>query len=218
MNSIKEYGKEALEIGIKTALSTIPVGGTLITCIMDSVKSNTLQKRLDEWREMVEQRLSKLECSLYDIGNNELFTSCIIKATDTALKTSQSEKRNYLADAVFNSSQIDMDENIAMIYLDMLERYSFLHLKILHFFYNPKAFEGINISKYSMGSAIDPLYDTYPELKGHKEIINKIVKDLYSEGLLNTENLSVMMSGSGMIAKRTTELGDNFINFITYKN
>lgn len=208
MTNIKEYGKEALEIGIKTALSTIPVGGTLITCIMDSVKSNTLQKRLDEWREMVEKRLSKLECSLYDIGNNELFTSCIIKATDTALRTSQSEKRIYLANAIFNSAQIDLDENIAMIYLNIIDKYSFLHIKILQFFCTDKTVDAVDIDKFI--SAENPIYYMYPELNEQKEIINKIIKDLYNEGLIDLDNSYSLE----MMKKRTTQLGDNFINFI----
>lgn len=102
MVDIKEYGKDVVSIAAKTALSAIPIGGTLITCIWDSVKSNAAQKRLDEWKRMLEERLSKVETTLDDIGINELFTSCIMKATDAALRTSQSEKRTYLADAVFN--------------------------------------------------------------------------------------------------------------------
>ena len=42
--------KDALEIAAKAALSVIPVGGTLITCVWDSIKANCAQNRLDEWK------------------------------------------------------------------------------------------------------------------------------------------------------------------------
>lgn len=217
MNDIQSIKKETVEIAAKTALSAIPIGGTLITCIWDSIKANAAQKRLNEWREILEERLSTVETSLEDIGNNELFVSCIMKATDAALKTAQTEKRLYLANAILNSVHINLDENIAMIFLDMLEKYSVLHIKILHFFKNPLAFNNVNSSKYIMGSPIEPLCEAFPELCKKDSIINKIVKDLYADGLMNTENLNGIMTPSGMVASRTTQLGSDFIDFITTK-
>ncbi len=214
MSKIVEYGKEAAEIVAKTALCAIPIGGTLITCVWDSVKANAAQKRLNEWKNMLEERLSISELTLEDLGNHELFASCIMKATDSALRSAQTEKRLYLANAVLNSTKIDIDENIAMIYLDMLERYSVLHIKILHYFNNPLAY-GIDESNYLMGSAMQPLLDAIPELSDKTDLVNKIVKDLHSDGLMNTADLNGMMTPGGMVAKRTSQLGSNFIDFIT---
>lgn len=214
MSNIIEYGKEAAEIAAQTVLSVIPVGGALITAIWDSVKANAANKRLEEWKELLEEKLSHVEKTLEEIGNNELFTSCIMKATDAALRTAQKEKRRYLANAVYNSAIIDLDENVAMIFLDMVERYTELHIRVLHFFKDPTAFPGISVSKYYQGSAMVPLFDAYPDLKNQKELVNKIAKDLYSDGLMNTESLAGMMSAVGMVSKRATQFGDEFLSFI----
>lgn len=115
----KVLAENAIEIAGKTALSVIPVGGTLITCVWDAVKGNAAQKRLNDWKGKVEERLSMLECTLEEIGNNEMFTSTIMKATDN------------------------------------------------------------------------------------------------NDGMLNTSSMNGTMTGNGMVASRTTDLGNSFIGFIT---
>lgn len=205
---------EAIEVTAKTAISTIPIGGALITCVWDAVKGQAANKRLDNWKEKVEEKLQLLDYSLEEIGNNEMFASAIMKATDIALKTMEEDKRTYLANAVKNSITISISESVMMIYLDLLDRYTVWHLKILHFFYNPSMFKAVNVSGFMMGSPMEPLLQAYPELSDNKPIINKIVKDLYNDGLMNTKDLNCSMTPSGMIASRTTELGNDFIRFI----
>ena len=99
----KEKALDTVEIAAKTALSVIPVGGALVTSVYDAVKGNCLSKRQEKWKETLEERLSKLECALEDIGNNELFTTALVKSTEIAMKTSREEKMAYLANAVINS-------------------------------------------------------------------------------------------------------------------
>ena len=56
-NNCKELVTASIEMVGKTILSTIPIGGTLISCVWDSVKAHAAQKRLDAWTDIVEQRL-----------------------------------------------------------------------------------------------------------------------------------------------------------------
>lgn len=211
-----EVALTCLEIAGKTALSAIPVGGTLATCIWDSIKAHAAQRRLDDWKNIIEDRLYKLENTLEDIGNNEMFASAMMRATDIAIKTAESEKRIYLANAVYNSIKTPLDEVILMIYLDMIDEYTVWHIHILHYFSNPKAYKGVNVEKFVMGSAMEPLLQAFPELKDRKEIVHKIVKDLQTSGLLpEGVYLGSTMSGNGMVAARTTELGRGFLEFVT---
>ena len=211
----KELTENTIEIAGKTALSVIPVGGALITCVWDAVKGNAAQKRLNDWKEKVEERLSTLELSLEEIGNNEIFTSTIIKATDVAIKTMEVKKREYLANAVLNSVETSMEESEVMMYLDMMDRYTAWHLKILCYFQNPKAFPGVDENNYLMGSPLQPMYKVFPELESNNSLVNKIVADLYNDGMLNTSSMNATMTGNGMVASRTTDLGNKFIGFIT---
>ena len=212
----KEKALDTVEIAAKTALSVIPVGGALVTSVYDTVKGNCLSKRQEKWKESLEERLSKLECALEDIGNNELFTTALVKSTEIAMKTSREEKMAYLANAVINSLEPDIDEEKLIVFLSLLDKYTISHIKIIYFFNNPKRFDGISSSSYMMGSPSTPLFQVYPEL--NNGLFKKIYDDLYTDGMVNTESLNVTMTGSGMVAKRTSQLGDEFLDFILRKN
>ena len=211
----KEIIAEGIEIAGKTALSLIPVGGTLITCVWDSVKAHTAQKRLNDWKDLVENRLSRLEYTLDDLGNNELFATAIMRTTDIALKTAERKKREYLANSVYHSAYIPIDEGMLMIYLDYLDRYSVWHLQILHFFQNPKATSDSSNSNLVMGSVMEVLRPVFPELCQNVDLVVKIVDDLQMDGLMSRGNyMNATMTSNGMFTSRTTELGNAFLDFI----
>lgn len=98
-------------------MSVIPVGGALLTAVWDSVKGNAVQKRMDEWKYLIEEPLSKLELSLEDIGNNENFTTAMLCASEMAIKTAEKQKRCYLANAAVNVATADIEES----FLPLLE-------------------------------------------------------------------------------------------------
>ena len=208
----KNVALDTVEIVAKTALSVIPVGGALATAVYDAVKGNCLAKRQEEWKRALEERLSAVEETLENIGNNELFTTALIKGTELAMRTARGEKLSYLANAVVNTIGQDLDEERLIVFLDLIDKYTVSHIKIINFFYDPTRFEGTSSSSYMMGSPTTPLFSVYPEL--NNDLFNKIYKDLYIDGMVNTENLNCTMTGSGMVAKRTTKLGDQFLSFI----
>lgn len=212
----KNVALETVEIVAKTALSVIPVGGALVTAVYDAVKGNCLSKRQEEWKRALEERLSAVEETLENIGNNELFTTALIKGTELAMRTARGEKLSYLANAVVNTIGQDLDEERLIVFLDLIDKYTVSHIKIINFFYDPTRFEGISSSSYMTGSPTTPLFSVYPEL--NNDLFNKIYKDLYIDGMVNTENLNCTMTSSGMVAKRTTKLGDQFLTFILDKN
>lgn len=217
---VKQVALQTAEISAKTALSMIPVGGALITSVWDSIKSNCAQKRLDEWQNAIEERLSKVDESIENIGANENFASAMFRATELAIKTAENKKRIYLANAVINSLTCPFEESIIMIFFDMIGKYSLWHIKILDYFQNPLKFEIAQKSKstYMMGSPKTVLYDVYPELRDKDEYVNRIVKELYADGLMNTGGLDVIMTGDGMVASRVTDMGKEFIKFIAEEN
>lgn len=211
----KELVAEGIEITGKTALSLIPIGGTFISCVWDSVKAHAAQKRLNAWTNIVEQRLSKLEQTLDDLGNNEIFASAIMRATDIALKTAESQKREYLANSLYHAANIPIDEGMLMIYLDLLERYSVWHLQVLHFFRDPVSNEKLKNMNSSMGSVMSVLRTVFPELCQNEDLITKIVHDLQTDGLMKQGSyLNATMTFNGMLAPRTTQLGNSFLDFI----
>ena len=210
----KENVNTISEIVVKTATSVIPIGGALISCIIDEIKSNSMQKRQDEWMSLIEERLAKIEIDLQKIGNNEMFTTAIIKATEIAVKTAEKEKREYLANAIINSIEMSANESILMIYMELVERYTGWHLQILEHFQCPE--KGIGRGNDYMGGADSPLFRRYSQMADRKDLVYKIIKDLQNDGMLsNGDFMNTTMSVSGIYAKRTTNLGDGFLRFIS---
>lgn len=214
MNKV-ELTKECVEITAKTVLSAIPVGGELITCIWDSIKAQSANRRMDDWKAQIEDKLRNLDISLENIGDNELFTSAMMKATESALKTAEDEKRQYLANAVRNSIEANIEESIMMIYLDLLDKYTIWHIRILNLFYNPKAFSQIDVSDTIMGSASIVVEQVYPEIAKEKNLLDKIVKDLQNDGMMiEGSYLHAGMTANGIVSSKTTDLGNKFLMFI----
>ncbi len=54
-----------------------------------------------------------------------------------------------------------------------------------------------------------------PDLRGNRAIAERIVADLEGMGLLSGASLHVTMSGSGLMAQRSTPLGRLFLKFIS---
>lgn len=211
----KELIAESAEIIAKTLISAIPLGGTLITCIWDSIKANAANRRMEDWKKQIEEKICELDCTLEDIGNNDLFASAMMKATDIALKTAEDEKRKYLASAVKNSATASIDESVMMIYLDLLDKYTLWHIRILHLFRNPRAFEQVHVEGIMMGSASIVVEQVYPDIAKEKELLDKIVKDLQNDGMMAEGSyIHAGMTSNGVAASRTTELGNKFLNFI----
>lgn len=137
MNRFVKGALQVAEIAGKTAVSAIPVGGALVTSIYDTVKSNCLEKRRKKWQEALENRISKLEATLNDIGNSEIFTTAIIKATEVAMKTGNEEKLKYLANATANSYESNIDETRFWLYMDLVDRYTSAHIEMMKHYMIP---------------------------------------------------------------------------------
>lgn len=205
--------KDAIEITGKTILSVIPIGGTLATAVYDTIKGNVLQKRQKKWMNIVEQRLVNLEIALDDLGQNENFATMLIKTTEVAMKTQKEEKLNYLANALLNSINAKIDEDKLIVFMALVEKYTVCHIKILDFFNEPTKFSNINENNYSnsTGSPTAVLSRVYPDVM---EMFDICWKDLYNDSLVSSVSIRAIMTGQGMIAKRTTQLGDEFLKFL----
>lgn len=153
------------EIVGKTVVSTIPVGGALITAVYDTVKGGCLQKRQENWENTIEKRLSKIEKDIAEVGRNPLFTTALIKTTQLAMMTSDNNKISYLAEALVHSLDENLDETRMIIYLNLLDKYTATHIQLLE--------------RYYRGYVDEPKDD---------DILVKVFNDLYNDGLVYNTN------------------------------
>lgn len=179
-----KYVNDVVEVAVKTYLSTIPIGGPLITSIYDTVKANCLQERRENWETAIEKRLSKIEKDIAEVGRNPLFTTALIKTTEIAMMTSNNYKINYLAEALAHSLDENLDETRMIIYLNLLDNYTATHIQLLE--------------KYYHGQVNEPEDD---------EILVKVFNDLYNDGLVYNTN-------DAKNECHLTDLGTEFYEFV----
>jgi len=198
---------------VKAGLSAIPMVGGPAAELFQQVIQPPLERRRHEWMEEVGEKLQELEDRGVDIsklGENEEFVSAAMHASQLALRTHQKEKRDALRNALLNvAGGHSPGEALQQMFFDWIDTMSALHIQILRLFQAPTA--PPNMGGGGLSSVLE---HNMPNLRGSSHIYGQVWKDLYMRGLLNTDGLNVMMTGSGLAEKRTTKLGDTFLQFI----
>jgi hypothetical protein len=206
----------------RAGIGSIPLVGEAATELLNMLVTPPLEKRRREWMESVGEALRALEhegcVRLEDLQTNDVFIDTVMHASQTAVRNNQQEKIDALRNAVLNAALPNPpEESIQQIFLNYVDTFTVWHLRILRLFDDPKRWfkENGRQSEFSVGSLSVVLIAAFPELDGRRYFNDLIVKDLYSTGLLGVETLYTMMSGSGLLAGRSTDIGKKFINFIT---
>lgn len=206
----------------KAAISIIPVAGAPASELLGLIVTPPLEKRRLEWMESIGNGLLELEQKVnivfQELQNNDKFIDAAMDATQIALRTSEKDKLEALKNALLNSALPNSpDESFRKIFFSFIDIFGVFHIKILELFQNPRKWfpkHGMQYQEIVMGGALGHLIEkAFPMLK--REIYDQIWKDLYLRGLVSTEGLQTMMTASGVEAKRTTGIGDAFLDFIS---
>lgn len=207
---------------VNAGLGSIPIVGSFASELFNLVLTSPVEKRKEIWMIKIFNTLQEVQAKvenfqIENLANNEQFISIMTRASQLAISNHQEEKIEALHNAVINTAlNISIDENEKMMFLNMVDNFTPLHIKMIYYFENPKlrlAENGI-VTNYYMGSAYEPLFSYYPELEQRKDFITLIIKELYRSGIMNTESLGSMMTADGMTASRLTEYGRRFYTFI----
>ncbi|MFZ5789082.1 MAG: hypothetical protein ACOY3L_00130 [Pseudomonadota bacterium] len=177
-----------------------------------------LQERRSQWEDMVAHGLQKLEEKFDDfrreqLKQNEVFVTAVTQATQIALRNHDPIKRRALRNAVLNvACGTTLDEDRQLMFLNWIDSLAGLHLRLLKLFANPE--KKVDLGGISMGGLSAVVERGIPELAGQRDFYDQLWRDLRNRGLVSTDSLHGMMSRSGMLAKRTTALGDEFLRFV----
>jgi len=207
----------------KGGLGAIPIVGSISSELLGLLVTPPLEKRRQDWMTEVGARLKELEenskIDLSSLADNEQFIDTVLVATTLALKTSEKEKIKAFQNAILNTALGESpDKTKGQIFLNLLDTFTVWHIKILHFIDNPtKWFEntGQNPPSFMMGSLSSVLTKAFPPLSGQQELLDVIWRDLHDNGFHNTSGLMTTMSGNGLLTNRTTQLGQEFLKFIS---
>jgi len=219
----KETQKDVGYAVVKAGLGSIPIIGAAVGELFQLLVTPPLEKRRTEWMNNIAKKLKELEenknLNLEELRENELFIDVVTQATQLAIKTSETEKLEYLKNAVLNAAtEESLDISETQVFLNFVSDFTVWHVKILKLFDDPTEWFKINNKKpkdYFSAGLSNILLDAYPELNGRGEFYNLVWKDLERCGFHRTSDLNASMTGTGLMAKRTTNFGKKFLEFIT---
>ncbi len=210
----KKTKGDAAHAVARGVLGIIPYAGSSAIELLNAVITPPLERRRQAWMTDIGERLEKLEADGFDIAalqKNEEFISTLLYASHLAIRTHHEEKLAALRNAVINTARNQAPEaTLQQMFLDFVDSLTELHLQILKFFQNP----GPSIGEMDLGGLGEVIEGAFPELKGKNAIYEQIGRDLNSRGLTAGVGFGGTMTGSGLAAKRTTDMGDRFLQFI----
>ena len=228
----KETIKGVALATVKGAVGAVPVVGSFFSEYIGLATEIIASKRHNEWQNMIEEKLSKIDCEISQIANNSFFYSCVQTATVGALKAYQIEKQELFANALYNSFVLlDLAEEKKLIFLSLIDKYTLLTIKILKCF-SEDNYPKLDSREYKRANP-DPnnmirttihhgtekpmtyLIDEFPELAKENQLVMTIVSQLYTDGLIEAVDFNMPEYPETNRRKRTTVLGDEFIKFIS---
>lgn len=206
------------------ALSLAPIVGGPAVELFNMIVASPLERRRDSWMDAVAVKLRELmereNVTAESLQNNDAFISSILQATQAAAKTHEQEKLDALRNAVLNSAlSAAPEETIRQMFIRFVDELTAGHLQILSLFHDASGwFARHNRPRpqyHIAGSLVRLIADAFPELGGQRTLYELIVSDLNARKLCEAPNVHTNMSGDGAFQKRTTDIGDRFLQFIS---
>ncbi|MCF2443278.1 hypothetical protein L0657_04860 [Dyadobacter sp. CY345] len=228
MDNFEEVNKPRVEDflfkGGKTLVGMLPVAGPVLSELFSYAISDPIQTRINNFISELNDRVAWLEenkrVQLESLLSNDLFIDVVIQATSYATKTSEEEKRLAFKNVITNTALgFNPDEIKARIFVKIVDGFTGWHLRVLYFINDPrKAYDdaGMPIPNYYSASILSALINLYSEFSGEDDLLEIIWSDLSAAGFHRSGSLKTGMTGDGVFSSRTTELGKEFIRYISF--
>lgn len=205
------------------AIASIPGVGPAAEALFKNIVSEPLQKRRDKWFTKLAFALRELQERFNgfdpnDLKDNENFIDVVSSATQAAMKTHNEARREALKNAVLNSAVgMTVDDVLQGKFLRLIEEFTGVHIRILSVLANPGNFDNCQeMAAQMMGSQIRVIRAEIPQKEINESIFDIALNELNNEGLINIDELRRgTLVGRFLLSKRTTEIGDLFLKFIT---
>lgn len=223
ISPVDEPDSERVHRTARAAMAAIPVLGGPLLETFNALIEPPMARRKTEWMIQVTEAINELYkkgvVTKTDLQENEKFFTTLVHASSIAIKNHQAEKREALRNAVINSALPDApDDTTQQLFLNVIDSCTSWRLALLQLFQDPPQWAKKRQHQFPnlmMGGLSHIIESAFPQLKGQQELYRLIWQELYRDGFISSDSVAGMMSGSGLMAKRTTDLGDKFLSFIS---
>ena len=199
----------------RTLLSSLPGLGGPAATLLALVISPPLERRRADWFNGLADRLERLEQTveglfLEGLRDDENFITAATTATLIALRNHKGEKLEALQNAVVNVARgTESDTDLQAVFLSLVDYLTPLHMRLLRFFQDPRAF-GARRWQQSIGSSTrDIVLAALSEIPA--SAYDLLCGDLENRGLISLPR----PPGLSLTDERTTGLGERFLRFIS---
>lgn len=220
----RQFGFHAASATLTGAAGFLfPGASYVVQQVLNKAVGNPLERRRADWFRRVGEGLAELQSRLSDfdpasIGENEQFISAVQKATDIAMRTHQEKKREALRNAVMNiAAGCSLDDILLGSFMDYIDRFSAAHIQILERLNNPAAYPAMvgKARNITMGSQWPILLAGAQDIGIDERVLDRICQDLTAAGLIEGSGMKAMGTSNVLLAKRTTDVGEAFLKFIS---
>ena len=196
---------DTLHTATKAIISAWPVVGGPAAELFNYLIQPPLEKRRDEWLQGLADEINRLServdgFDINELAKNEQFITILMHASQVALRNHQKAKLAALKAAVINTAQnSDGDENLRLIFINMVDDLTPMHLEVLAIVQNPRKWADdheIATQDYYMGSREQVVSDILGSRR--PSYLDQIYSDLHSRGLVKTDSLKGMVTASSM--------------------
>jgi hypothetical protein len=209
-------------IDVAASASLIPGASYAIGQIVERFVAAPLQKRRDQWFTKVGEGLRDLQDRLegFDaskLDENDDFISAVAEATTAAVRTAKQEKIEALRNGVLNiAAGMQIEDILRGAFFGYIERFSPAHARVLKLLADPSSSQEMKLKASQMmaGAQMSVLEAALPASVISPGALSRVLSDLHREGLADTSGMMAMGTPGVFLAKRSTGVGDAFLQFI----
>jgi hypothetical protein len=215
---------ETVEVGLKVAealVSSVPIVGGFLGALFELLSiplSQRKQRWLDELAEVVSELRDRVSELSKPLEQNQDLLTAILVATPAAMRTQRVEKLAALRNAVRNSALNSAPhEDVQVLFLRWVDELTVSHLRILMVLNDPEASLRKSGRQMLFPGGLDSIiYHCVPELNRQRQMCEQLCRDLEVRGLVHQGiPFYTVMTPQGTLASRTTDLGKQFLRFIS---
>jgi len=213
--------REGLQKAAEMVIASLPVvGGALQIAFQDAMGRSLIERR-ERWLTELAEAVNDLRDKIGDYSDaakNAAFVDAVVTATQIADRTSRTEKRKLLRNAVLNAALPDSpDEDLQQLFFDLVDRLTPTHIQLLMVLADPPGWfdrTGLTRPRFALSSNRPALIEAaMPQFAGRRDLIERYYGALQNNSLVIAP-LGGMMTENAAFQPITSELGREFLTFI----